>query len=157
MFNVRLLSSPSMGMSILLDLQIAARASSLYFLRSREECLEKFHGFSTVIGNPRLIVSVGAKEFVSSDFESFCRKEGRKRDTSAPYIPEENGKIGKNMANCHLHDKSHVGSAFSWKWILVIYLELCILPEKGLFSSEIEVTPLEKMYGVKPDNSFLQV
>ncbi len=71
----------------------------LYFLKSRDDVLDKFEQFCYVIGKPGTIVADGAKEFVSRDFQSFCREEGIRRGTSAPYTPEENG-IKTCVGNC---------------------------------------------------------
>ena len=46
-----------------------ALSISVYFMRSREDCLEKFQNFRADIGKPRLIVLDGATEFVAPDFE----------------------------------------------------------------------------------------
>ena len=62
-----------------------SRFISDYFIRTREECLEKFQEFCADIGKPKLIVSDGAKEFVSSDIKSFPQKESIRCETSAPY------------------------------------------------------------------------
>ena len=68
-----------------------SRFIKVCFMRSRYEVLEKYLQFCSDIGNPRMVVSDGAKDFTSSDFRSFCRKSGMRQETSAPYTPEENG------------------------------------------------------------------
>ena len=45
----------------------------VYFMRSRDEVLEKFQQFGSDIGNLRMVVSDSDKEFTSSDFRSICR------------------------------------------------------------------------------------
>ena len=61
---------------------------SVYFMKSREECLGKFQDFCADIGKPMLMVLDGAEEFVSSNFKSFCRMEGTRRETSAHRTPQ---------------------------------------------------------------------
>ena len=50
-----------------------SRSINVYFMRSWNEVLEKFQQFCSGIGKPRMAVSDGAKEFISSHFRSFCR------------------------------------------------------------------------------------
>ena len=124
-------------------------------MRSREECLEKFQDFFADIGKPKLIVSDGAKEFVSSDFKSFCRKESIRCETSASYTPEKNGKIEGTpgtvigMRRCML-DQSGLSKPY-WSFAL----SYAFYVENDCFHSGERMTPYEKIYFVKPDVSFL--
>ena len=99
-----------------------SRFIKVYFMRSRDEVLEKFQQFCSDIGNPRMVVSDGAKEFTSSEFRSLCRKRGIRHETSAPYTPEENGKIERvwgtvvGMTRCML-DKARLGKRY-WPYAL---------------------------------------
>ena len=125
-------------------------------MRSRDEVLEKFQQFCSDIGNPRMVVSDGAKEFTSSEFRSFCRKRGIRHETSAPYTPEENGKIEGvwgtvvGMTRCML-DNARLGKQ-NWPYAL----NYAFYVKNFCLHSAIGMTPYERMYGVKPNTAFLR-
>ena len=54
---------------------------------------KKMQQFCSDIGNPRVNVSDGAKEFTSSDFRSFCRKRGVRHETSVLIPRSRMGKL----------------------------------------------------------------
>ena len=133
-----------------------SRFIKVCFMRSRDEVLEKFQQFCSDIGNPRMVVSDGAKEFTSSEFRSFCRKRGIRHETSAPYTPEENGKIERvwgtvvGMTRCML-DNARLGKQY-WPYAL----NYAFYVKNFCLHSAIGMTPYERMYGVKPNIEFLR-
>ena len=81
-----------------------SRYCRVYFMKSRDETLEKFQQFCADVGQPLTLVSDGAKEYISSDFKKFARLKGIRLENSAAYAPQENGKIekilGRHCRNC---------------------------------------------------------
>ena len=51
-----------------------SRYSKIYFMKTRDECLQYFQQFSADLGKPQTLVSDGANEFSSSQFSRFCRE-----------------------------------------------------------------------------------
>ena len=73
-----------------------SRYQKLYFLRSRDEAFEKVEQLFADIGQPGTLVCDGAGEYVSNDIKHLCRQKGVKLEFSAPYTPQENGKVERN-------------------------------------------------------------
>ena len=63
-----------------------SRYCTVYFMKSRDETLEKFQQLCSDIGQPLTLVS---------DFKKFARLKGTRLENSAAYTPQENGKIEK--------------------------------------------------------------
>ena len=70
-----------------------SRYSKVYFMKTRDECLQYFQQFCPDLGTPRTFVSDGAREFSFTQFSRFCRKNKVRLENSAPYTPEENSKV----------------------------------------------------------------
>ena len=70
-----------------------SRYSKVYFMKFRDECLQYFQQFCADLGTPQTLVGDGAKEFSSTQFSRFCRENKVRLENSAPYTPEENGKV----------------------------------------------------------------
>ena len=51
-----------------------SRYSKVYFIKTRDECLQYFQQFCADLGTPQTLVSDGAKEFSSTQFSRFCRE-----------------------------------------------------------------------------------
>ena len=85
-----------------------SRYGTVYFMRSRDQCFSKFQLFVADVGKPRLLVSDGAKEYLSREFEEFCEQQSIRREVSSPYTPEDNGKVerlwGDSCWNVSLYD-----------------------------------------------------
>ena len=65
----------------------------VYFMKSRDETLEKFQQFCAGVGQPLTLVSNGAKEYIANEFRKFARLKRIRLENSAAYMPQENGKI----------------------------------------------------------------
>ena len=62
-------------------------------MKSKDEVTAKLQRFIIDVGRPGTLVSDGALEFKSKQFSDLCTSNGIKQEFSAPYTPEENGKI----------------------------------------------------------------
>ena len=75
-------------------------------MKTKDEAVSKLQQYIIDVGTPRTLVSDGALEFKSKQFNDVCRTSGIKQQYSAPYTPEENGKIERawgtvtGMARC---------------------------------------------------------
>jgi hypothetical protein len=128
-----------------------SRFVTVYMMKTRDEVPEKIERYFSEIGTPETLVTDGAKEFTSRYMEMLCRKRGVRRETSAPYTPEENGKIERiwgtvvGMARCLLAtaglDKTY------WTYALnhAFYIKNRVL------QSAIGKTPYECFMRRKPD------
>ena len=134
-----------------------SRYCKVYFMKSREETLEKVQQFCADVGKPRVLVTDGASEFISKEIKSWYRTKGIRTELSAPYTPEENGKIERTwgtvvgMARCIIHDAGL--SKEYWIYALNYAFHL----KNMCLHSAINKTPYEVMYKVKPNVSFLKV
>ena len=70
-----------------------SRYSTVYMMRTRDECLTKLELFVADVGVPRTLVTDGAMEYKSGAFEMFCRARSFRNELSTPYVPEDNGKV----------------------------------------------------------------
>ena len=70
-----------------------SRFGAVYPMKSKNEVTAKLQRFIIDVGRPVTFVSDGALEFKSKQFSDLCTSNGIKQEFSAPYTPEENGKI----------------------------------------------------------------
>lgn len=73
-----------------------SRKAFVYFLRHKDQYLEKFKEFKLMVENDtgrkiKILRSDNAKELVSADFSNFLRQSGIKRQLSVEYTPQQNG------------------------------------------------------------------
>ena len=134
-----------------------SRYQKLYFLRTRDEAFEKVEQFFADIGQPGTLVCDGAGEYVSNDIKQLCRRKGVRLEFSAPYTPQENGKVERNwgtitpMARCLL-EQSGLEKEY-WPYALNMASEI----KKFCFHSGIQKTPFEAMYKKKPNLESIKV
>ena len=128
-----------------------SRYQKLYFLRTRDEAFEKVEQFSADIGQSGTLVCDGAGEYVSNDIKQLCSRKGVRLEFSAPYTPQENGKVERNwgtitpMARCLL-EQSGLEKEY-WPYELNKASEI----KNFCFHSGIQKTPFEAMYKKKPN------
>ena len=93
---------------------------------------------------------------MGQDFRRVCRKQKIRLKTSAPYTPQENGKIERlwgtitPMARCMIFDANL--SKTYWPYALNMAANL----KNMCFHSAIGKTPYESMYGEKPNLNFVK-
>ena len=73
-----------------------SRYQKVYFLKTRDDAIEKVRQFFADIGKPGTLVCDGADEFNSNEIKQLCIKQGVRLELSAPYTPEESGKVERN-------------------------------------------------------------
>lgn len=134
-----------------------SRYAVVYMMRTKDECLLKLQSYVADVGTPRTLVTDGAKEYTSGALEQFCRDRGIRHELSAPYVPEDNGKIERvwgtvvGMARCMV-ERAGAPQSF-WSHALLTAFQLknfCIHSSHGK-------TPYELFMGNKPNVSHLRV
>ena len=136
-----------------------SRYSAVYYLKSKEECLDKFKVFCAQVGTPRAIRSDNGKEYISMSFRSFCISNRIKREHTAPYSPHQNGvserrwRTTVEMARCMLKT-AKLGTEF---WVRALHTAFYISNRCLTVSLPKSKTPFEMFFGKKPDLSNLKV
>ena len=126
-------------------------------MKTKDESLNWFKQFIADVGKPRTIVTDGAKEYNSKAWNDFCRDNGIRHEVSAPYIPEDNGKIERTwgtivgMSRCMLEQARMPKTFWTHALRVAFYVKnRCVHSSHGR-------TPCELMYGTPPDLSNLRV
>ena len=135
----------------------------VHLLKQKSEVFAKFKEFLAVAQNltdrrlKRFRFDNGG-EYISTDFNNFLKQQGIYKEPTIPYTPQQNGvaermnrTIMDNVRSLLHHGKlplSLWGEAVS----TVVYLR-----NRSPTSGLKEVTPFEKLFGVKPDVGHLRV
>ena len=133
----------------------SSRFAVMYPMKTRDEVLHWTQRFFCDVGKPRTLVSDGALEFKSKDFRKLCAENGTRQEFSAPYTPEENGKIERiwgtvtGMARCLLATSGLAKT--TWPFALAT----AFFVKNRCLHSVIKMTPYEMFHGNKPDVSGL--
>ena len=128
-----------------------SRYQKVYFLKTRDDAIKKVRQFFADIGKPGTLVCDGAGEFNSNEIRQLCIKQGVSFELSAPYTPEENGKVKRNwgtitpMARC-LIEQSRLDKTY-WPYAINMSSDI----KNFCYHSGIKRTPFEAMYGQKPN------
>ena len=123
---------------------------------TRDECVEKFKQFVADVGKPRILVTDGAMEFTSKAFEGFCLERRIRHEFSAPYVPEDNGKIERIWGTVMNMARSMVDTARMSKKYWSFALKAAFYIKNRSFHTAIGATPYEVFFGVRPDVSHLR-
>jgi len=140
-----------------------SRKTHVYFLKAKGETFEKFKQYKVLVENEighkiKVLRSDNGREFVSKKFDAFLAKCGVQRQTSAPYLPQQNGvaeranrtimECARSMILAQGLELEFWGEAMN----TAVYIKnQC--PTKALNSK----TPQEAWSGRKPDVSHLRV
>ena len=106
-----------------------------------------------IFGKPGTLVSDGGGEYITNGFRRCCRNQGIRFENSAPYTPQEKGKIeriwGTSVAMaCCLLDNACLDKK---NWTHALNMTFCV--KNMLLHSALEKTLFEMMYNEKPDLS----
>ena len=126
-------------------------------MRSRDEAFEKVEQFFADIRQPGTLFCDGAGKYVSNDMKQLCRQKGVRLEFSAPYTPQENGKVERNCgtitprARCLL-EQSGLEKEY-WPYALNMASEV----KNFCFHSGIQKTPFEALYKKKSNLESIKV
>ncbi|KAK9076083.1 hypothetical protein SSX86_004416 [Deinandra increscens subsp. villosa] len=135
----------------------------VYFLKTKDEALKYFKCFKSHVEKEcshmvRMLRTDRGGEFTSHDFVKFCQEIGIKRQTTAPYTPQQNGvverrnRIVMEMTRCLLKTMQVPDSLWGEAVRHAVYL-LNRIPTKAVK----EITPYEAWKKRKPNLSYLKV
>ena len=134
-----------------------SRFGAVYPMKSKDEVAAKLQEFIINVGKPSVLVSDGALEFKSKLFRGLCTSNGIKQEFSAPYTPEENGKIERawgtltGMARCMMVTAGVPKEFWPFALSTAVYLK------NRSFHSSHGKTPFEMFHGNRPDLSHLHI
>ena len=134
-----------------------SRFGAVYPMKTKDEVVSKLQQYIIDVGTPRTLVSDGALEFKSKQFNDVCRTSGIKQQYSAPYTPEENGKIERawgtvtGMARCMMATAGVPKQLWPYALSTAVYLK-----NRSIHSAHNR-TPFEMFHGMKPDISQLHI
>lgn len=119
----------------------------VYFIRGKDEVFGKFKEFRALVENQmnkriKILRSDNGKEYMSNDFDNFCKTHGIRREMSTPYTPQQNG-VAERMnrtlvekAKCLLFD-AKLKKAF---WAEAVNMAAYLInrcPSKGKIPDEV--------------------
>ena len=134
-----------------------SRYATVYMMRSRDECFSKVQQFVADVGAPRTIVTDGAMEYLAGTLQTYLRQQGIRHQVSAPYVPEENGKIERVWGTVVGMARCMVDRASAPKTYWTNALSTAFYIKNRCLHSATGKTPFEVMYNEKPDLSNLRV
>ena len=130
-----------------------SRFSKVYFMKTRDEVLDKFKQFCADVGKPVTLFSDGGGENISNEFKRYCRNQGIRSENSAPYTPQENGKIERIWGTSVAMARCFLDNACLEKKYWTHALNMGFYVKNMLLHSALEKTPFEKMYNETPNLS----
>ena len=122
----------------------------MYFLKTRDDAMEKVRQIFEDIRKPGKLVCVVAGEFNLNAIEQLCIKQIVRLELSAPYTPEDNGEVERNwgtktpMARC-LIEQLGLDRTYS---TYAIHMSTDV--KTFCYNSGIKRTPFEEMFRQKP-------
>ena len=134
-----------------------SRFAKVYMMKTRDEVLAKTEQFFADVGVPGTLVTDGAREFASNAFETLCRLNRVRHQFSAPYTPEENGKIERvwgtvvGMARCML------ATAGLEKKFWTYALNHAFFVKNQCIHSSHGKSPVEMFWGEQPELEKLKI
>ena len=136
-----------------------SRHAVVKFMAKKSEALFCFKEFVSEFGPPKSLRSDNGGEFVSKDFEEFCRGAGVVREFTVPETPEQNGvaerffRTSVEMARCLLLD-AQLPSSF---WVRAVDTAVYIRNRCPSRALEKAKTPFEAFFGKVPKIKHMRV
>jgi hypothetical protein len=128
-----------------------SRYVTVYFMKTRDEVPDKIEKYFAEVGTPKTLVTDGAREFTSRYMEQMCRRRGVRQEISAPYTPEENGKIERIWGTVVGMSRCILATAGLGKEYWTYALNHAFYIKNRILHSGIGITPFELYNGKKPD------
>ena len=117
-----------------------SRFSKVYFMKTRDEVLDKFKQFCDDVGKPGNLDSDGGVEYISNEFKRYYRNQGIRFENFAPYTPQENGKIERFRGNSVAMGRCFLDNAFLNKKNWTYALNMAFYVKNMLLHSALEKT-----------------
>lgn len=136
----------------------------IFFLRHKSDVYEKFQVVDEIIENKfgrvmRVLRSDNGMEFRNKNMDRYLESRGIKRETTAPYTPEQNGRAERDNrtiiegARTMLYAKGLPLNLWAEATNTAVYL----MNRAGSSGTEEEKTPYELWVGKKPNLKHLRI
>ena len=139
-----------------------SRYTQTYFLKSKDEVLEKFKEFvnyvNTLGKKVKVLRSDNGGEYCSKTFQVYLKEHGIQHQTTVPYNPEQNGtaeRMNRTLLESACSMMFHAGMPKEF-WAKAIHTATYV-HNRSPTSLLKNVTPFERLFGQKPDVSNLRV
>uniref|UniRef100_A0A1B0CJJ0 Integrase catalytic domain-containing protein n=1 Tax=Lutzomyia longipalpis TaxID=7200 RepID=A0A1B0CJJ0_LUTLO len=107
------------------------------------ETIRRLDGIFTRLGYPHTITLDNAKQFVSGEFEEYCKEKGIKLNNTTPYWPQENGEVERQNRSLLKRIRISHNTNRDWKQDLNEYLMMYYTTPHSTTGK----TPTELCYG----------
>ena len=134
-----------------------SRYGTVYCIKSRDETFQKFQQFVADVGIPRRLVCDNAKEYKSKALQEFCNSKGVKLEYSAPYTPEDNGKVERKWGTVMGMVRTMLKTAQMPRNMWCYAIQAAFYIKNRCKHSAHNKTPFEVMFNKKPDVSHLRI
>jgi hypothetical protein len=140
-----------------------SRKTWVYFLKSKNEVLERFKKFKALVANlsERKINILGSDnggEYTSNEFGSFCRDVEIKRELATPYNPQQNGVSERKNRAIMEAVKTIIHNQDLPMHLWVEATRIAVYVQNRLSRSALGFkTPEEMFTGKKPEVSHLKI
>ena len=125
-------------------------------MKSKDEVAAQLQQFIIDVGRPGTLISDGALECKSKHFSDLFTSNGIKQEFSAPFTPEENGKIERAWGTV-TGITGYMMATAGLKAVLAFCSFNCHLQKNRAILLAHGKTPFEMFHGSKPDLSHLHV
>ncbi len=139
-----------------------SRYTEVYFLKSKDEVLEKFKQYVNQVEKlgkrVKNLRSDNGGEYCSRVFDDYLKAKGITHQTTVPHRPEQNGiaeRMNRTLVEAAHSMMFHAGMPKEF-WAEAIHTAAYVHNRSPTRSLK-EVTPFQRMYGQKPDVSNLRV
>lgn len=135
----------------------------IYFMRQKSEVFGHFKTFESLISTQlsrkiKVLRSDNGTEYLSLEFQNFCKEKGIIHERSAPYIHEQNGKAEReirtliNLARSMMIAKN----VPKYLWAEAVNTA-CYLLNRSVLNANEDKTPFEKFFKRKPEVQHLRI
>lgn len=140
-----------------------SRYTSIYFLKKKNEVLQKFKDFVAYAENHtgrkvKVIRSDNGGEYISNEFKQFCAERGIRREETIPMSPQQNG-VSERMNRTIMESARsmlHHANLPSQFWAEAVNTAVYIRNRCPTVALE-DSTPFEYWFGRKPDVKHFRV
>lgn len=135
-----------------------SRFTVTYPMKAKSEAESKLSKFIEQVGIPQKIRSDNGGEFLGQ-FSQVCSKHNIRREFSAPYTPEQNGRAERSWGILIKIARSLLAEASLPKqfWSLALLYATYLRNRLPTSSNPNNITPHEAFFGYKPNLSFLKI
>lgn len=135
----------------------------VYFIKNKSDVLEVFKKYNNIIKNKymhgvRTLHTDNGREYVNRAFKDYLDKEGIVHELTAPFTPEQNGRVERENRTIVESARSmlYARDVPLYLWAEAVNCAVYIL-NRTSSSQTPETTPYELWYGTKPQLGHLKI